>query len=221
MAPGCTHWFVVYSWSSRAWHSRCLFQQFPMWLLKMMYTKAIEFQPTVSWSLTVGKRTAPCHKTLFLMWIIGGYFMTRTRTQTLTPFIQNVSCRIKMGSLLETLPSAEYLVLADGQSRCRSLCQRCRSAKKTSILSVFDITNALDKHGRKIDVNYASEPTPSFLRWAPDQNVTYMMCSHLTHSEPRPFQCSITPRSSDAKAMIMQLEQSWIRILATWVRLLG
>jgi hypothetical protein len=113
--------------------------------------------------------------------------MTRTRTQILTPFIQNVSCRIKMGSLLETLPSAEYLVLADGQSHCRSLCQRCRSAKKTdteirsicpgrhfadaavwmtvaSILSVFDITNALDKHGRKIDVNYASEPTPSFLR---------------------------------------------------------
>jgi hypothetical protein len=56
--------------------------------------------------------------------------MTRICTQTLTPFIQNVFCRIKMGSLLGTLPSAAYLVLDDGQSHCRSLCQTRRSVKK-------------------------------------------------------------------------------------------
>ncbi|KAF8531502.1 cytochrome P450 [Gautieria morchelliformis] len=57
-----------------------------------------------------------------------------------------------------------------------------------SILSVFDITNAVDNYGRKIDANYARDPAPSFL------------------SQPRPFKCSITPRSSSAEAMIMQLE---------------
>ncbi|KAF8531501.1 cytochrome P450 [Gautieria morchelliformis] len=57
-----------------------------------------------------------------------------------------------------------------------------------SILSVFDITNAVDNYGRKIDVNYARDPASSFL------------------SQPRPFKCSITPRSSAAEAMIMQLE---------------
>jgi RNA polymerase subunit RPABC4/transcription elongation factor Spt4 len=92
-----------------------------------------------------------------------------------------------MGSLLETLRSAAYLALADGQSHCRSLCQRCRAILKTdteicsicpgrhfadaalwmtvaTILCTFDITSALDKSGRKIDVNYAREPAPSFLR---------------------------------------------------------
>ncbi|KAF8510098.1 cytochrome P450 [Gautieria morchelliformis] len=58
-----------------------------------------------------------------------------------------------------------------------------------SLLSVFNITNALDEYGRKIDVSYARDPTPGFL------------------SHPRPFKCSITPRSKDVETMIRRTTQ--------------
>jgi len=35
-----------------------------------------------------------------------------------------------------------------------------------SLLSVFNLTSALDEYGQKIDVGYARDPVPGFFRWA-------------------------------------------------------
>ncbi|KAF8590889.1 cytochrome P450 [Ramaria rubella] len=53
-----------------------------------------------------------------------------------------------------------------------------------SILSAFNLSNAVDEHGHKIDVSFAQEPTPGFT------------------SHPQPFECSITPRSIEVEAMV-------------------
>ncbi|KAF8588233.1 cytochrome P450 [Ramaria rubella] len=59
-----------------------------------------------------------------------------------------------------------------------------------SVLSVFDISHAVDGNGRKIDVNHALNPRPGFF------------------CHPQPFKCSITPRSTEAEALIRRLEHA-------------
>ncbi|KAF8578222.1 cytochrome P450 [Ramaria rubella] len=58
-----------------------------------------------------------------------------------------------------------------------------------SILSVFNLSNAIDENGQKIDLCFALEPVPGFF------------------SHPQPFPCSIKPRSKEAEAMVMRSEQ--------------
>jgi hypothetical protein len=97
---------------------------------------------------------------------------------------RSVSSQIKMDTWPETLGSPARLASEDGQcprqgvvvriayltleflSVCpgRHLADPSVWLTVASLLSVFNITHALDEYGRKIDVSYARDPNPGFIR---------------------------------------------------------